>query len=565
MSGLIKKFDESNPMVDSSELKLTLVEDKTNSKYLIARGEFGRADIPTQNRRIYPRKIWEREINKVMKAVKQGKVLGMLEHPKDGKTTLEKVSHIITNLELLDDGRIIGEAKVLKNQYGNQVESILAAGGCVGVSSRGLGSTVENDEGFDVVQDDFSYITHDFVVDPAVMTSYPSFVEEEKEGSESSFEQTLNEGDDDMSKKKDSVEVQTLSEDRVKEIVSTELKQLMNGFKNEIIQKLAQLKESTELAHASESAHAPMTEPASAPVAEQPVSPEISPASTEQSSPDAADQVEASDQAADDLTKVDQPADASVETKEKAAEGDDVSKKEDGEKKDVDPAVQESLEKKLEQAVALSERLAMNLEYHKALSESKHQSSFKALVGDVSQYKKMRHLQDVLDRAKKFSDLKKQEENIRVAERKKLIESKDAEIKKLSIQNKKLKEALQEAIDAAKEYSLKLYVEEKIRFNPNAGKVRQLMESKKISTKEECDLLIESFSVATPEVEDYNSIRRRFRVPTTLVENHVKETGGTTSVDQGRSVVEGVDRELEQLLPGQLGEIKSLAEAVSGR
>lgn len=159
----------------ASAISLTLQESSDGGKFLFARGEFGRADVPTQNRRTYPRKVWQREIQRIQEAIKAGKVLGHLEHPSTGKTSLEKVSHIITGLDMQDDGTIVGEAKILNNEYGRQLRSILEAGGAVGVSSRGLGSTMMGEDGMEVVQDDYSYMTHDFVADPAVITSYPKF------------------------------------------------------------------------------------------------------------------------------------------------------------------------------------------------------------------------------------------------------------------------------------------------------------------------------------------------------------------------------------------------------
>ena len=157
-------------------IRLQLSESKDGGK-LVARGEFGRADVATQNGRLYPRKLWEREISRIQKAIAEGKVMGQLEHPTDGKTALSRVSHIITGLEIHDDGRIIGEARILDNEHGRQLRSILEGGGSVGISSRGMGSTAMESTG-EVVQDDYQYMTHDFVADPAVITSYPKFVSE---------------------------------------------------------------------------------------------------------------------------------------------------------------------------------------------------------------------------------------------------------------------------------------------------------------------------------------------------------------------------------------------------
>lgn len=167
-------------LVDSTPMRLQLSE-SSDGGFWIARGEFGRCDVPTENRRVYPRSLWEREVKKIQAAIKQGKVLGEAEHPADGRTSLKRVSHLITDLQITDDGQIIGEARILDNEHGRQLQSILKAGGSIGVSSRGMGSTSMNEDGYEIVQEDYSYMTHDFVADPAVKTSYPEFKSESKE------------------------------------------------------------------------------------------------------------------------------------------------------------------------------------------------------------------------------------------------------------------------------------------------------------------------------------------------------------------------------------------------
>lgn len=160
-------------------IKQSLIESKEG--FMMMRGEFGKADVPTENKRTYPRKIWEREIKKIQPAISQGKVFGHLDHPESGKSSLHEVSHIITKLEMDQDGRILGEARILKNRHGDQLKSILEAGGAVGVSSRGLGSTMMGEDGNEIVGEDFEYFTHDLVLDPAVKTSYPKFTVESME------------------------------------------------------------------------------------------------------------------------------------------------------------------------------------------------------------------------------------------------------------------------------------------------------------------------------------------------------------------------------------------------
>lgn len=165
-------------------IKMKLTESKGGDYFT---GEFGKADVPTENRRIYPKRIWEREIKRIQPALAEGKVLAELDHPADGKTSLKRVSHVVKKLWMEPDGRIMGEATICDNEHGKQLKSILKAGGAVGVSSRGMGSTQTNEDGMDVVGEDFEYITHDCVADPAVVTSYPTYEFQESKNKNSNL------------------------------------------------------------------------------------------------------------------------------------------------------------------------------------------------------------------------------------------------------------------------------------------------------------------------------------------------------------------------------------------
>ena len=135
---------------------------------LVVRGVFGVVDKKTNNGRIYPRQVIEREIKKLQDKVKEGILYGECEHPASGKTELPRVSHRITKLALTDEGYVVGEALVLNTPAGNIVKEILLSGGKVGVSSRGLGSLAPTSEGVYIVQEDYNLITYDFVANPAV-------------------------------------------------------------------------------------------------------------------------------------------------------------------------------------------------------------------------------------------------------------------------------------------------------------------------------------------------------------------------------------------------------------
>lgn len=98
----------------------------------------------------------------------------------DGRTSLKRASHVITSLKI-KDGIVIGEAEILGTPEGKILKALIDAGVEVGVSSRGFGSTAPGDGNneAEVVQDDFSLKTYDFVADPAVRSAVPAIYTED--------------------------------------------------------------------------------------------------------------------------------------------------------------------------------------------------------------------------------------------------------------------------------------------------------------------------------------------------------------------------------------------------
>ena len=167
----------SKPLIQEwTPLHYTLEEGKEGK--MILRGEFGRVDTPTQNKRMYSRKITEREIGRLNDDLRGRRVYGELDHPSDGKTKYQRVSHIITDLEVQEDGRVIGSAEVLDTPNGRIVKAIAQANGGLGVSSRGFGSVISRQDGVQEVGEDFRLKTYDIVVDPAMKTANPDVFSE---------------------------------------------------------------------------------------------------------------------------------------------------------------------------------------------------------------------------------------------------------------------------------------------------------------------------------------------------------------------------------------------------
>lgn len=160
-----------------SKTKLYEAVDKKGG--VIIEGEFGFVDKKNGNNRIYPARIMEREINSFNKRFGKKGVNGLLDHPENGRTTLSKVSHVIEKA-WLKDGMIYGRARCLNTSKGKDLKALYEGGAPVGVSSRGYGSVVKDDNGADVVQDDFELKTWDFVEDPSAGV-YPELKIEGKE------------------------------------------------------------------------------------------------------------------------------------------------------------------------------------------------------------------------------------------------------------------------------------------------------------------------------------------------------------------------------------------------
>jgi hypothetical protein len=142
-------------------------------------GVFQRSDVENANKRVYPRSIWEKELRetRVQDALGSKAMFGELDHPSDGKTSLKRVSHIVTGLKLQEDGTVTGAAEVLETPNGQILKTLFESGAQVGISSRGSGS-VQNG----VVQEDFKLGTFDFVARPSTPGALPRPSGETKSG-----------------------------------------------------------------------------------------------------------------------------------------------------------------------------------------------------------------------------------------------------------------------------------------------------------------------------------------------------------------------------------------------
>jgi hypothetical protein len=159
-----------------------IVEDKKGKKEYFIEGIFLQSALQNRNKRMYPEHVMDREVARYMKeSVKMNRAYGELGHPDTPSINLDRVSHMIVDLRK-EGTNYIGRAKIMETPMGNIARGLLDGGANLGVSSRALGSLKMNNEGVNVVQDDFMLSTAaDIVADPSAPDAYVRGIMESKE------------------------------------------------------------------------------------------------------------------------------------------------------------------------------------------------------------------------------------------------------------------------------------------------------------------------------------------------------------------------------------------------
>ena len=159
-----------------------LTETVNGKKTLYIQGPFLQTEEPNRNNRVYRMRVMEREVKRYTEQyINKGRALGELRHPDGPTVNLDRVSHKIC--ELYKDGNnFIGKAQILSTPMGKIVESLLKDGVCLGVSSRGIGSLRQTEEGYNEVGEDFMLATAaDIVADPSAPDAFVQGIMEGKE------------------------------------------------------------------------------------------------------------------------------------------------------------------------------------------------------------------------------------------------------------------------------------------------------------------------------------------------------------------------------------------------
>lgn len=137
------------------------------------RGIFQRGDEPNGNKRIYPMKLLEREVERLSEGLKRRSIIGELDHPAgEERPRNAHASHVITNLEIRGK-EIWGELEVIPGtDAGRNLMGLIEANIGLGVSSRGTGGLRPLPNGLFEVDESLRLNTWDVVHEPSVAQAY---------------------------------------------------------------------------------------------------------------------------------------------------------------------------------------------------------------------------------------------------------------------------------------------------------------------------------------------------------------------------------------------------------
>jgi len=159
-----------------------ITEGRGASKKMFIEGTFLQGGVKNRNNREYPIHILEREVNRYNEAfICKGRALGELGHPDGPTVNLDRVSHMITSL-VREGNNFKGRAQLLSTPMGKIAQSLIGEGVTLGVSSRGVGSLLQTNEGHKIVGEDFMLATAaDLVADPSAPDAFVRGIMEGKE------------------------------------------------------------------------------------------------------------------------------------------------------------------------------------------------------------------------------------------------------------------------------------------------------------------------------------------------------------------------------------------------
>ncbi len=169
-------------MEEATNVEFLTEAKKDGGKSYFIEGIFMQANTKNRNGRIYPQEILQKEAKRYnTEFIQKKRAFGELGHPDGPTVNLERVSHMIEELQEVEQN-FMGRAKILDTPYGRIVKNLIDEGARLGVSSRGMGSLKPVKDGIQEVQGDFYLATAaDIVADPSAPDAFVAGIMEGKE------------------------------------------------------------------------------------------------------------------------------------------------------------------------------------------------------------------------------------------------------------------------------------------------------------------------------------------------------------------------------------------------
>ena len=167
---------------EATNVEFLTEDSKKGEKNYFIEGVFMQSNTKNRNGRIYPQAILQKEAKRYTdEFIAKKRAFGELGHPDGPTVNLERVSHMIEELQEVDQN-FMGRAKILDTPYGKIVKNLIDEGARLGVSSRGMGSLKPSKDGVQEVQDDFYLATAaDIVAEPSAPEAFVAGIMEGRE------------------------------------------------------------------------------------------------------------------------------------------------------------------------------------------------------------------------------------------------------------------------------------------------------------------------------------------------------------------------------------------------
>lgn len=179
---------EFNLSDSSDSQNLVLTEGKRKGVLAEVRGPFCFEDVPSRNKRVYPKGSWKAAlaIPETKRMLEDGLMLGTVGHDDVDFDTLireGKVSHRTKSLVINEEGVGIGVAEILDTPVGRILNTLIRSGCNMYVSTKATGSSKERDiHQNDIVTAETLRLGRiDFVTDPGFLKANPRLREQLEE------------------------------------------------------------------------------------------------------------------------------------------------------------------------------------------------------------------------------------------------------------------------------------------------------------------------------------------------------------------------------------------------